>query len=732
MGAFRKSLSLSVTLCLVLSSVPMISYADSSSPSCEKRTENAAKDTSFCTDTAPDTLKKLNEANEANMQKLEDLRQKVVGVTSEMEILNTMGAFRDQYLQGLNAIVSSSTQTEKVKKEENKLNNLGNLRKVIRNGLMLNAIGMLLKSSNLEKNDAFDISALCKLPSNESQRETKLICSKEMFGLFNSHALDKTFANFKLAYKNVNDKNKPALKEDVQKILDSIPENISPTAVIGLLNTSAPSLSTILNSNVTETDLKKCLNEKSTAEVLQSCERLFPAINVDPSKAEGNFITQLNKKTNDAVAGMGGLSDVINEAIKSNMKSLNNQIKIHTQLNQTSFEAIGPKLKQITDDTSPKLKQLGAEQSRATQRELTLAGADQTLAPAENMKKRTNLEEKMARDNLGIARLFLPVKSDSTLSSEDKIATELKAKWESKCSPPKNDKDVEECLAQMKIINSNIANEKNKYKDRLKNLQSEMNKIATDDNFLKVETMKQFIAEKYLRTCAKNSDITVRDESIKFAISVDGLCYGGLPQNLMSFESLSNNVNNIFANTKFAKTVQAKSGQETIFNKNEMNSFTSACKGNSNSNISDACELVARENTCHVAVTERIQQTIQKEKPIVEDDKNWVRYDGNGGYTKIAKKSTLRVVGEGMLPAIPQMIPMFFANYQTRQNIDMLTNQALFQKQMLHSYDIYNSSPWMYNYNYFGGTAYGYGSPFSTTGTASTTTGVTSTAGFGF
>ena len=164
MSVFKKSLSLFVALCIVLSSAPITSYAETSSSisADAKKSPFAAKDTSFCSDKAPEMMKSLNDANSKNIKRLEELRQEVVGVTSEMEILNTMGAFKDQYVEGLRAIKPSLFTSGATQREDEKLKNLGNMKKVVRYGLMLNVVGLLFKNGKLDKDEALRIGTICK------------------------------------------------------------------------------------------------------------------------------------------------------------------------------------------------------------------------------------------------------------------------------------------------------------------------------------------------------------------------------------------------------------------------------------------------------------------------------------------------------------------------------------------------------------------------------------------
>jgi hypothetical protein len=106
-----------------------------------------------------------------------------------------------------------------------------------------------------------------------------------------------------------------------------------------------------------------------------------------------------------------------------------------------------------------------------------------------------------------------------------------------------------------------------------------------------------------------------------------------------------------------------------------------------------------------------------------------VEYDRNSptGYSAIKKKSNLRVFGEGVLPILPNALPIWFGNYQMKNNINYLEDQAIMQKQYLYNVDIYNQSPWMYNYNYFS-----YGNPFATNTTLGTTSTTTNSTGFNF
>ena len=92
------------------------------------------------------------------------------------------------------------------------------------------------------------------------------------------------------------------------------------------------------------------------------------------------------------------------------------------------------------------------------------------------------------------------------------------------------------------------------------------------------------------------------------------------------------------------------------------------------------------------------------------NEDNYVEYDSSSpdGYKAERKKDKWRVFGEGILPVIPNALPIWLVNFQIKNNINMQTTQGLMQKQYLHNAGIFNASPWMNNFNNFG-----YGNPFN-------------------
>jgi regulator of replication initiation timing len=266
MSVFRKSLTLQIALSLIISTVPMTSFAESNDSAGVRKAP--AKKTEFGYDAdkrklcdlggAKDKMAKLDAANKPKMDEIDELKKQIESINSEMQLLNSMGALKDNYLEGLSALAITQTSKEKIKNEKEKFKSLDNMKKVIRNGLMIDAIAFLLRNSNLEKDDAFTVKAICessKKPADDYKKDS--VCNNNNFlsNIF-GNSLDKSLSNFKAAYRRVQITDKPALTEDIKKIIDSIPQDISPSAILKILNSTSPGITQLLKSDLSREALQ--------------------------------------------------------------------------------------------------------------------------------------------------------------------------------------------------------------------------------------------------------------------------------------------------------------------------------------------------------------------------------------------------------------------------------------------------------------------------------------------
>lgn len=754
MDVLRKSLSLTVALSLILSTIPKTTFADEPRHEVKRTPFAVDKDKiNFC-ESAPVKMKKLNEANEPKLAKLDALKEQIVDLNSQMALLNSLSAFKNQYQGGLQELANAATPQAKSANKQQQLQNLDSMKKVIRNGLILNAVGLLLKNGDLDKDDAFSIGTIC---SKNSDQE---ICSKEekfstiktagqplvqqqrhyRSAWWDLHPLDETLRQIKDAYKGIKAGNRQALNEKMQKILDSIPADIAPDAILQILDKTAPGITKILVTDVAKSNLSKCLDEKTTDDTRKACDALLPALapKIDPVTKQPlkNFLERMNEETSNALAGMEGLREVINTTAKSNFETLQKDIENHDRLVQGPVQLAQSKTSQLLQKPMAAITQTSSDISEAADKKRRQAS--KVRNELEQRKVYEDADNEMTFANLGMAQLFLkPTSKDMPQSIYEsnklnsvslKNAKALHKEWTEKCTG--TTPDLTFCQELSPVIENNLNSIKINFETKLKDLQNELSKV-TEGNFAAVESMKKFVAEKYLRSCVADQPLNFSTQDYSLGIAVDGHCYQS-QQKLNTLTNLSSDVNNIIAETRFALDLKKADQNKKAFDAEEMSGFTKACATETGKEFPEVCADVKKEEVVtSIRVQNEEEEREVKENRVNDDKDYWVTSNGHGGFNKVSKKSNLRIIGEGVLPVAPQMIPMFFGNYAMRANITSLTDQALYQKQMLYNYNLYNTSPWLYNYG-TNGVFSGYGNPFSTTTTGTTTTGVTSTAGFGF
>jgi hypothetical protein len=123
--------------------------------------------------------------------------------------------------------------------------------------------------------------------------------------------------------------------------------------------------------------------------------------------------------------------------------------------------------------------------------------------------------------------------------------------------------------------------------------------------------------------------------------------------------------------------------------KDELKIYSNFCNNSSaKENYSDICKDIFQESN---AIADK------KEEKEWEDfnKKYWVEYNprAKNGYSVYEKKSNFLILGEGLAQSANQFIPMWMNNMQLSNQIDVMTNQALYQKQL--SYMSAPNSPWM-------------------------------------
>lgn len=259
------------------------------------------------------------------------------------------------------------------------------------------------------------------------------------------------------------------------------------------------------------------------------------------------------------------------------------------------------------------------------------------------------------------------------------------------CNVAKNKEDVDAYLRNVSITLV-----------KLKNAQAA-------NNYRDIEHVKAYLLKKYLCQCAKDKQVKLVDQSTCYNVSdvsaVDTVL------------ALEGNVGKAIDSMRFGVgfTLEDKCASAPI-------EVVKACEREiPGDGMKRACAIANSEKV----VAQKNENRDREWKKIT--DENYVRRDPSTkrGYTLTPKKKTWELVAEGMAPVIPSIVPVWFSNFQIKQNINMLTQQALAEKQYYHNIDIYNKSPWMYGYPYFQGN-------FFPTGATGTTGQTTSNPGYNF
>lgn len=228
-----------------------------------------------------------------------------------------------------------------------------------------------------------------------------------------------------------------------------------------------------------------------------------------------------------------------------------------------------------------------------------------------------------------------------------------------------------------------------------------LERVVNDNGSLEsVEKMKQYVAEKYLRTCkdAKEKDVV---SNITCPCLNENEIATNLPGDTSQIGQLNLKLSSVISRLKTNTPLSTKTGELGPFSKPELEVYKNYCQNSTvarNETAATICRDVYRESNLIAN---------QKESQEWDDfnKKYWVEYSKTSkkGYEVYEKKSNARILGEGLSQSINKIYPAWLMNYQLNSQIDMMTNQALYQKQMMYMYN--PTSPWM-NMPYFQGSYY--------------------------
>jgi hypothetical protein len=598
----------------------------------------------FCETTAPQMITKLNDATKEETAKIAKLRQNIDELKAKSILVKGVSDIKKGYLSGL-----ARLQKEDSSKLQDVAQNINSIRSTMQNALAISAITMLMKDQDLNHPDAFSIKHLCQNAENAKTKLCAIETAKKSSFLKNpfsrNKTLDDALKSFKKAYVRVEDK--ADLKKDINSILNEIPKNLDPEVVMDMIQSKSPQVTELVTADFAREDLMKCLDNSqklSEVQVMNACKVLLN----DPNSK--NKLQELISFESSALKAdvKGKLSPALDALSAKTQNDLSEGLKKFENLSLNSS-------KEIVGKSYADIKTL-----------------------TDNISKNTGKN--------GFAALL-------GKSEEEGKAFEKQMQEQCAASTDKNSecaKTVNLVLESASFIDQNIIAEINKD-------QAELAKIRANADFMKLEKLKKYVGDKYLRTCQQhNKEVSVVSTKVD-QIDAQGcnVSQGGFT--LTSIKGLSADVSDVMSATMFTETLDGRYDGKFAFSKAEVDAYKSLCIGKLDREYPEICDSIHYDSRAQLKVKKEMDwDKLHKE--------NWVEYDfDTGGYKTTKKKHTGLIIAEGVLPVIPSLIPMYFANEQMKYQIDYLTDAALYQKQQMHYYDIYNTQ-WIN----------GYGNPFST------------------
>jgi hypothetical protein len=225
-----------------------------------------------------------------------------------------------------------------------------------------------------------------------------------------------------------------------------------------------------------------------------------------------------------------------------------------------------------------------------------------------------------------------------------------------------------------------------------------------------LQKMRQYVAEKYVRTC---KGATAEEVMSPFSPCKPGSRAPASENTALS--ALNGQVSSIISGLMNTGKISSKRGELGPFARDELKVYQNYCSETSvrELDMSDICADVS---------TELSAIKNQKESKDWEEfnNKYWVLPSDTNpkGYEVYEKKTNSRIFGEGLSQSVSRIYPTWFSNMNLKYQIDAMENQAMYMKQLNYMYS--PTSPWN-NFSYFGGSYYTFptstnvSNPFSTT-----------------
>ena len=627
-------------------------------------TANGFDRNKFCEEGAKAQIKELNEKTKKTANDLAVLQNKINDLENQKQIINELKRIVSDYVSSASAI-----QSDRAIKKNVQIETLNNFKKTLNNALILEAVSAIAtENTTVNKDTPRSMASFCLDKSSSSA----VACdpsakAKDTPGLISSivgsnRDLDITLTNFQKAL-NLSANSSADLNSEIKKIYRSIPDNISPDKVLKLLSEKAPNFSAALNSANNGEEILKCLNGNNA----EDCRNLID----DPAK-RANMQNILKKEFVDFSTSM---SDTTKELDAFRTKLASTSLASFDEITK-SYDDPTPKgiqnTRVVLDSKTKRLKEL----SESLYRIKNPDGKD----PIKNGFDTTKF------DDVSYSNLITNCTIDTVNDTKFTIQNEK----------------LEKCLASYKDATQKLATVDISNEELEQTLKAEYQGILDSDGFKQasfLESMKQFIADKYIRGCPETAD-----QQTKLGSNFTCIKLPPSANNITDFgKDVSSVIGRLQTESLPSKT-REQDGIPGYFAKSELYTYQKSCMETTYQNTCGA----TCKNACsdiNNAINELRTTKTNKEWSDF-NNKYWVTYNpkAKNGYDVYEKKSNLRIFGEGLSQSVKNIFPIWSTNLQLNGQIDLLTNQAMYSKQLNYMYS--PTSPWATS-NYFQGNYFG-------------------------
>lgn len=603
----------------------------------------------FCAEGAKKQIDHLNNLTKDDAAKIEDLKKKINELDAKKKIITDLQSIRSEYLAAFEAINSDSAIAKKT--FEVKKGAINQFKNLLSKTLTLNALSLITNRVVPLKEIPQNLKELCA----DKENSDLLFCKRygEQWhprGLGNDSEIDglnKTIANFAHSMNQIPDSQLVIV--DAKNIIDSIPEGIKPDGILEIFQRKSPALLEILTKGKSQDEVMNCLDGNGT-----SCEKL------------------LNDSEKRAM-----IKDIIGKEITNVRNDFSDKyLPVKEQINARNAKDLTALLHTFDyplegrDESNKKLLNDKVAQVKAYSE--ILFNKHYPAGSIKNGFKIIGLED-----------------------NEYKSLTEL-CEINAKTIKEELREQINKCQKEVGVLLQKAEAAKNSMSKETETLRKELASLLHDNSRLnKIEKVKQFVIQRFMRGCSPGKDNQLVSNIMQ--ITCEELSHEPIGQD-DKMESLAGTFGEVVGQLQQGNKASHQKGELGLFSKDELKTYMNFCQNTSlekDDVLTDSCQKI---NSYYSEIAN------QKESKEWDDfnRKYWVQHSSTNkkGYDVYEKKSNARILGEGLSQSINNIYPIWFGNYQLNSQIDMMTNQALYQKQMLYMNS--TNSPWM-NVPYFQG-----------------------------